>query len=123
MRKASEATRVGVIHYGSTAAAMDEACDLLQADRLHVDALRLRAFPFGAEVEAFVATHDRIFVVEQNRDAQMRTLLAADFPLEAGKFVSILHYDGSPITARFIRREIAARMRTKTAARLQEAIS
>jgi 2-oxoglutarate ferredoxin oxidoreductase subunit alpha len=97
-----------VIHFGSTAAAMDEAMELLAGDGVHVDALRIRAFPFGPEVGEFIAAHEQVFVVEQNRDAQMRTLLMTDLGVDPAQLVAILHYDGTPITARFIRREIAA---------------
>ncbi len=108
LRGAAQPTRVGVIHYGSTAAAMDEAAGLLVRDGVHVDALRIRAFPFGPEVGQFIAAHEQVFVVEQNRDAQMRTLLMTDLGIDPAQLVAILHYDGAPITARFIRREIAA---------------
>jgi 2-oxoglutarate ferredoxin oxidoreductase subunit alpha len=111
LRKAARSTRIGVIHYGSTAAAMDEASELLAAEGVQIDALRLRAFPFGPEVGAFIAAHEQVFVVEQNRDAQMRTLLIADLGVDPAQLVAILHYDGTPITARFIRREIAERSR------------
>jgi len=111
LRKAARPTRIGVIHYGSTAASMDEAAELLAAEGVHIDALRLRAFPFGAEVGAFIAAHEQVFVVEQNRDAQMRALLIADLGVDPAQLVAILHYDGTPITARFIRREIADRSR------------
>jgi 2-oxoglutarate/2-oxoacid ferredoxin oxidoreductase subunit alpha len=123
LRKASRPTRTGVIYYGSTAASMAEAEDLLAEEGVLVDALRLRAFPFGAEVAAFIDAHDRIFIVEQNRDAQMRTLLMADFEMAAHKFHSILHYDGTPITARFIRREISARTRARSTPRFKEVAS
>jgi 2-oxoglutarate ferredoxin oxidoreductase subunit alpha len=123
LRRAARPTRVGVIHYGSTAASMDEAEDLLKDEGMLVDALRLRAFPFGPEVGAFIDSHDRIFIVEQNRDAQMRTLLMTDFESAAHKFHSILHFDGTPITAHFIWREISTRMRTRTAPRFKEVAS
>jgi 2-oxoglutarate ferredoxin oxidoreductase subunit alpha len=108
LRGAAQPTRVGVIHYGSTAAAMDEAAELLVRDGVHVDALRIRAFPFGPEVGEFISAHEQVFVVEQNRDAQMRTLLMTDLGIDPAQLVAILHYDGTPVTARFIRREIAA---------------
>ena len=123
LRKAGQPTRVGVIHYGSTAAAMDEAAQLLAAEGVHVDALRLRAFPFGPEVGAFIAAHEQVFVVEQNRDAQMRTLLMTDLGIDPAQLVAILHYDGTPITARFIRREIADRSRGFAAPLTREAVS
>ena len=86
-----------------------EATELLASEGVHVDALRIRAFPFGSEVGEFIAAHEQVFVVEQNRDAQLRTLLMTDLGIDAAQLVAILHYDGTPITARFIRREIAAR--------------
>ena len=68
----------GVIYFGSTAAPMDEARHMLAVEELHLDALRIRAFPLSREVADFVAAHERVFVVEQNRDAQMRTLMITD---------------------------------------------
>ncbi|MGZ6020017.1 MAG: 2-oxoacid:acceptor oxidoreductase subunit alpha, partial [Phenylobacterium sp.] len=63
-------------------------------------------FPFCDEVYDFVAAHERVFVVEQNRDAQLRTLLVNEGEIDPAKLVPVLHYDGTPITARFIAREI-----------------
>jgi 2-oxoglutarate ferredoxin oxidoreductase subunit alpha len=123
LRKAEKSTRVGVIHYGSTSASMGEATELLAADGVHVDVLRLRAFPFGAEVGEFIAAHEQVFVIEQNRDAQMRTLLITDLGVDPAQLVAILHYDGTPITARFIRREIAARSRGLAAPLTRESVS
>jgi 2-oxoglutarate/2-oxoacid ferredoxin oxidoreductase subunit alpha len=105
-RKAAKATKFGVIYFGSTSPAMHEALATFQEQGLHVDALRLRAFPFGDEVLEFVATHERIFVVEQNRDAQMRTLVINEAAVDPAKLLPVLHYDGTPITARFIIGEI-----------------
>ncbi|MFA7504187.1 MAG: 2-oxoacid:acceptor oxidoreductase subunit alpha [Burkholderiaceae bacterium] len=99
---AAKPTDIGVIYFGSTAPAMDEALAHFQANKVHVDALRIRAFPFGEEVEAFVAAHSRIFVVEQNRDAQMRSMLINELDVSPAVLVPVLHYDGTPITARFI---------------------
>ena len=101
-RDAKEATKLGAIYFGSTAPAMDEAIDMLAADGIALDALRIRAFPFGAEVEKFIEEHDQVFVVEQNRDAQMRTLLINELEINPKKLQRVLHYDGSPITASFI---------------------
>jgi 2-oxoglutarate/2-oxoacid ferredoxin oxidoreductase subunit alpha len=123
LRKAAKPTRIGVIHFGSTAAAMDEAAEMLAAEGVHVDALRIRAFPFGPEVGEFIAAHEQIFVVEQNRDAQMRTLLMTDLGVDPAQLVAILHYDGTPITARFIRREIAGRSRGFAAPLTRETVS
>jgi 2-oxoglutarate ferredoxin oxidoreductase subunit alpha len=97
---AGSPTRYGVIYYGSTAPAMDEAIVLLESAGL--DRLRVRAFPFHQDVADFVNEHDLVFVVEQNRDAQLRTLLVAECGLECSRLAPILHYNGMPITARFI---------------------
>ncbi len=123
LRKARRPTGAGAIHFGSTAAAMDEAQNLLAGEGVHVDALRVRAFPFGPEVSEFIGAHEQVFVVEQNRDAQLRTLLMTDLGVDAAQLVSILHYDGAPITARFIHREIAVRSRGVGAPRKEEAVS
>ena len=109
VRKAKRRTPYGVIYFGSTSPAMDESLDSLEASGVHLDALRLRAFPFTDQVLDFIAAHETIFVVEQNRDAQMRTLIMNEGGVDPGKLVSVLNYDGSPITARFITDEILRR--------------
>ena len=109
-RKAAKATRYGVLHFGSTSPAMAEAFDALQARGLHVDLLRVRAFPFSEAVDRFVAEHETVFVVEQNRDAQLRTMLMTEQEIAPARLVPILHFDGTPITARFITQAIAERM-------------
>ncbi len=106
LRPAKEPTRTGVIYYGSSSAAMKEALSALEAEGIHVDALRIRAFPFHGDVEEFVAAHDQVFVVEQNRDAQLRTLLMTECGIAPQQLIPVLHYDGTPITARFIRAAI-----------------
>jgi 2-oxoglutarate ferredoxin oxidoreductase subunit alpha len=110
IRNAAGKTRDGVIYYGSTSAAMDEALEMLEAQGLPLDALRVRGFPFADEIFDFIAAHDRVFLVEQNRDAQLKTLITTEGGVDPGKLPSLLHYDGTPITARFIAREIAKRM-------------
>ena len=107
---AAKSTRIGVIHYGSTGVAMREALVALAEDGIHLDSLRIRAFPFHDDVLDFIARHDRVFVVEQNRDAQLRTLLMVDGGVDGSKLVPVLHYDGTPITARFIRSAIAEKV-------------
>jgi 2-oxoglutarate ferredoxin oxidoreductase subunit alpha len=99
---AAKPTRHGVIYYGSTSPAMDEARDLLESAGHRVNTLRVRAFPFTQEVVDFISDHDFVLVVEQNRDAQLRMLLSNECNLDPLKLVPILHYDGTPITARFI---------------------
>ena len=107
---ARELARFGVIYYGSTAVAMDEALVALEADGMHLDTLRVRGFPFSEEVSAFVDAHEQVFIVEQNRDAQLQNLLVNECAIDPARFISILHYDGTPITARFIIGAIAERM-------------
>jgi 2-oxoglutarate ferredoxin oxidoreductase subunit alpha len=102
LRRAKRAARMGVIYFGSTSPAMHEALDVLEADDVQVDALRLRAYPFPDSVAEFIASHERVFVVEQNRDAQMRQLLINELEIDPARLVKVLHYDGTPITARFI---------------------
>ena len=94
---------------------MEEALSLLADEGIEADALRIRAFPLSPDIADFVRGHDRVFVVEQNRDAQMRTLMASDLSLDPTKLVSILHYGGAPITARFIADAVASRLRPASA--------
>jgi 2-oxoglutarate ferredoxin oxidoreductase subunit alpha len=107
-RDANESTRLGAIYYGSTAPAMNEAVEMLAARGIAIDLLRVRAFPFHEDVRRFVIDHDEVFVVEQNRDAQLRALLINEEELNPAKLVRVLHYDGTPITARFIADAIAS---------------
>ena len=109
-RDAHRPTRDGVIYFGSTTPAMHEALDMLEAQGQHLDALRVRGFPFCGEVYDFIAAHDEVFVVEQNRDGQLRTLIMNEGGVDPGKLTAVLHYDGAPITARFIFGEIGARL-------------
>ncbi len=111
LRTAQKKASFGAIYYGSTSPSMDEAIEVLEAQDLHLDTLRIRAFPFPESVRQFVLAHERVFVIEQNRDAQLRSLLINEFDLDPARVVKILHYDGTPITARFIARAIAEHMR------------
>jgi 2-oxoglutarate ferredoxin oxidoreductase subunit alpha len=106
VRKAREPARFGAIFYGSTSPAMNEALDRLEEKGAHLDTLRIRAFPFHDEVGEFIESHEQVFVVEQNRDAQMRMLLVNECDANPAKLIPVLHYDGTPITARFIAKEI-----------------
>jgi 2-oxoglutarate ferredoxin oxidoreductase subunit alpha len=112
LRNATEKTPLGVIYFGSTAPAMREALDVLEVEGLHLDAMRLQAFPFPQSVNDFIAAHDKVFVVEQNRDAQMHSMLVNELDINPAQLVRVLHYDGTPITARFIagaiRKSVAA---------------
>jgi 2-oxoglutarate/2-oxoacid ferredoxin oxidoreductase subunit alpha len=103
---AAKPTKYGVIYYGSTAPAMDEAIHMIEARGQSLNRLRVRAFPFHSSVTSFVADHDFVFVVEQNRDAQLRSLIVNECGIDPIRLVPILNYDGTPITARFIARAI-----------------
>ncbi len=102
-----EPARFGVIYYGSTSPSMHEALEALSKNNIYINALRIRAFPFQDEINDFVQSHSKVFVVEQNRDAQLKTLLVNDAGINPASLISILHYDGTPITARFITKEIS----------------
>ncbi len=105
---------IGVIHYGTSMYATLEATDLLQGQGIEIDSCRLRAFPFNQEVEDFIARHDTIFVIEQNRDAQMRSLLVNECDIDPRHLRKILSYDGMPITARFIATNIKHQLGVNT---------
>src|SRR6202165_3137423 len=99
---ASKPTKYGVIYFGSTSPAMDEAIGMLEARGHPLDPLPSPAFPFHSSVASFIADHDFVYVVEQNRDAQLRTMIVNENGIDPVRLVPILHYDGTPITARFI---------------------
>ncbi len=111
VRKSRQKTKFGVLYYGSTSPAMNEAIEALEAQGHHVDTMRLRAFPFPDSVTDFIADHEQCFVVEQNRDAQLRGLIVNELNIDPALVMPILHYDGTPITARFITAEIGERIR------------
>ena len=108
LRKAAQPTRLGVIYYGSTSPAMQEALDAAASSRACIST-RCACAPSRSttQVADFVAEHDHVFVVEQNRDAQLRMLLVNECGIDPARLIPVLHYDGTPITARFIVREIA----------------
>ncbi len=101
-RDAAQPARFGAIYYGSTSPAMNEAAEMLAARDVPLDLLRIRAFPFHDEVLEFIAQHEKVFVVEQNRDAQLRSLLILEGEIDPARLVRVLHYDGTSITAEFI---------------------
>jgi 2-oxoglutarate ferredoxin oxidoreductase subunit alpha len=102
VRAARAPTRVGAIYYGSTAPAMLEADDRLAAQGIDLDLMRVRGFPFNEDVRAFIEQHDRVYVVEQNRDGQLRTLIVNELEIDPARLKRVLHFDGTPITARMI---------------------
>ena len=101
---------------------MTEALEALEKRGVHLDTMRIRAVPFHDDILDFIAGHDRIFVVEQNRDAQLRTLLISEGDIDPARLVPILHYDGTPVTARFIVKAIADMLAVVTLAPLKKAL-
>jgi len=104
-------SRVGFLAFGTTDFALRESLDQIKKEHgKDVDYMRIRAYPFAHEIHDFVASHDRVYVVEQNRDAQLESLLKLDLPADqVVKLRSILHYNGLPIDARTITEEFATK--------------
>ena len=102
MNSPASDVRVGLVSLGSCDAAVREAVDLMDERGLPVDYMRIRGFPFNEPVEAFLHAHDVNFVIEQNRDAQLRSLLMLDLEVAPSKLVRVLHYDGMPLSASFV---------------------
>jgi 2-oxoglutarate ferredoxin oxidoreductase subunit alpha len=96
----------GVIFFGTSTYAAEEAIEILKAENITLDAMRPKAFPFGAEFVDFVESHEKVFVIEQNRDAQFKSLMMIELGTNSDKLVSVLNYDGMPITADFIFEQI-----------------
>jgi 2-oxoglutarate ferredoxin oxidoreductase subunit alpha len=103
-------SNLGILFFGTSEYAAEEAMDLLKEAGAMVDAIRLRAFPFNQTVEAFLTEHNTVFVIEQNRDAQMRSLLMIELQANPAKLVSVLNYDGMPITADHILKQIQSHL-------------
>jgi 2-oxoglutarate ferredoxin oxidoreductase subunit alpha len=120
---AEKPARFGAIFYGSTSPSMQEALDVLGERGIHVNALRVRGFPFQDEIADFVASHPWVFVVEQNRDAQLKTLLVNEAKVNPTRLLSVLHYDGTPITARFIVEQISQHAAARTVVPLKKVVS
>lgn len=107
---AQKAVSDGVLFFGTSTASTLEALDLLRDENIHLDGLRIRAFPFSDAVLEFIDAHDRIFVIEQNRDGQLRKLLIGECDINPRKLSSLTYYAGMPITARYIRDAIRSGM-------------
>jgi 2-oxoglutarate ferredoxin oxidoreductase subunit alpha len=104
----------GILFFGTSQYSSEEAMDLMKAEGQTFDAIRIRSFPFTKEVEDFISSHKRIFVVEQNRDAQMRSLLMIELNTNPEKLISVLNYDGMPITAAHIIKNISRVLHPQT---------
>ena len=92
----------GILFFGTSQYAAEEAMDLLKDENIIVDAIRLKSFPFNKQVEDFINSHDKVFVIEQNRDAQLRSLLMIELNADPKKLIPVLNFDGMPITAHCI---------------------
>ncbi len=100
--KSRKGVKTGLVSVGSCDAAVREALDMLSREGTEVNYLRVRGFPFSKQVDEFLNHHERIFVVEQNRDAQLKSLLLLETNVDRRKLISILHYGGMPIDSRCI---------------------
>ena len=103
----SNESDLGLVFFGTTGYAAAEAMDRLKARGIHLDAMRIKAFPFHQDVVDFVQAHKKVFVAEQNKDGQMRSLLINELDIDPDRLVSVLNYDGTPITAADIAEQIA----------------
>ena len=104
----------GIIFFGTSNYAVQEAMDALAEQDYAVDAMRLKSFPFSAQVADYIAAHQRIFMVEQNRDAQMRSLLVNELEIDPAKLIPVLNYDGMPLTAGTLLAKITAVLEKQT---------
>jgi 2-oxoglutarate ferredoxin oxidoreductase subunit alpha len=104
---------MAVVSVGSCDGAVREALVRLKSQGVQLNYMRLRAFPFGDEVERFMTAHQLNFIVEQNRDAQLRALLTLETGVQKGNMRSVLHYNGMPITAEYIMKKIMAAVQDK----------
>ncbi|MFI5151320.1 MAG: 2-oxoacid:acceptor oxidoreductase subunit alpha [Bacteroidia bacterium] len=104
----------GLLFFGTSTYSAEEAMDLLRQQGMFVDAIRLKSFPFNKTVEEFIHAHDKIFVIEQNRDAQLRSLLMIELGIDPKKLISVLNYDGTPITADHILKQISKNLSPTT---------
>ncbi len=100
----------GVLFFGTSTYAAAEAIELLKQEQISLDAVRVKAFPFGKEFVDFINSHEKVFVIEQNRDAQFRSLMMIELSVNPEKLISVLNYDGTPITADNILKQIKANL-------------
>jgi 2-oxoglutarate ferredoxin oxidoreductase subunit alpha len=110
---ATAGSDIGIVSIGSCEGAIREAMDILKGHGVGVDYMRVRALPFSEDVERFLAAHKVLFVVEQNRDAQFRSLLTLESAVEKSKLRSLLHYNGLPISSSFIVEGVLAEVRPR----------
>jgi len=108
--EATGTSSIGLVAIGSSRGAVNEARDVLARRGIAIDYMRIKAFPFTKEVETFMAEHEKIFVIEQNRDAQLRSLLTLETDVPKSKLHSILHYSGLPMTSQGIVEAVLAEL-------------
>ncbi len=97
-----DGAKIGILAYGTTMFAINEARDRLAAEGIKSGYMRLRALPINDEVKQFIKRYDRVFVIELNHDGQMRAILQTEVPDMAEKLVCLAHMDGMPLTARWV---------------------
>jgi 2-oxoglutarate ferredoxin oxidoreductase subunit alpha len=114
--------KYGVIFFGTSSEAAREALDILAEEGIRLNALRIRAFPFNATVDEFIARHEKVFVIEQNRDAQLRTLLMAENDVSPQQMIPVLNFDGMPITAQQILRKIRGHLHPATVTPIRKSV-
>ncbi|HRI34902.1 MAG TPA: 2-oxoacid:acceptor oxidoreductase subunit alpha, partial [Saprospiraceae bacterium] len=102
---------IGIIYFGTSSYAAQETVDLLREKNIHVNEMRMLSFPFSDDVKQFIDRHEQIFVIEQNRDAQFRSLLMIELDINPNKLKKVLQYNGMPITAAFIYQSILAQIK------------
>jgi 2-oxoglutarate ferredoxin oxidoreductase subunit alpha len=103
----------GIIFFGTTLYPALEAMDILKEEGIQLNAMQIKAFPFTSEVEKFVSEHSQVFVIEQNRDAQFRSLLINELETDPKKLIKVLNYDGMPMTADQIIKQVMASIQVK----------
>jgi len=108
--------KLGALFFGTSASPAYEAVEMLAKDGYPIDTMRIRAFPFHISLDEFIRDHDKIFVIEQNRDGQMRRLIINECEISPGKLIPVLDYSGTPITARAIAHQIRQALSTKKSA-------
>jgi 2-oxoglutarate ferredoxin oxidoreductase subunit alpha len=106
---------IGMLFFGTSTYSSEEAKDLLGEKGIHLDAIRIKSFPFGEATEAFIQSHKLVFIIEQNRDGQLRSLIINEMQTNPVKLIPVLNYDGMPITADEITSQISNYLKQQNA--------
>ncbi|PCI62383.1 MAG: ferredoxin oxidoreductase [Gammaproteobacteria bacterium] len=115
IKQGKKVAKIGLIYYGTTSHAITETIDHLKDHGLSADTLRIKAFPFNEQLEQFIDAHQQVFLIEQNRDAQMKSIIVNECQIDPNKINAVLHFNGLPITSRFIEQQILACLATQSA--------